>query len=690
MLELTYHTGEVCRNREVELDKALASHPDIKFVKNEVRIPGYFEDGAQYANAWLASHPAGKDNLAIWGCWDDPAIGAIGSLRAQGRTDVKVYGVNGNAQALENIQKGFMTATAFQDSYTEGYNMIKLLPEIVKAGANWQPKAIEVPAILVTKENIEKFLADHPVRGEVNPGAQRHGRRATNRGRQRRPPLVSANAISKAFGGAQALRGVSLSILPGEVHGLVGANGAGKSTLIRILAGLTQPDSGEIVIDGRRVAISSPHLANELGMSFIHQELAFVPGMTVLENIMLGLPKKTRFGVVDWPAIARDIAPIAKRVGVRAPLSANVNGLSTAENWLINITRALVRNARLIVMDEPTAALSMAESERLFGIIRELGRSGIAVLYVSHRLDEILELCRRVTVLRDGGRVAELTGAALTRPALVEAIVGGAVESQPEHVVASAIDEIAISVRGVSRAPKVRNVSFDLRKGEVLGLGGLVGAGRSELARMLFGADRPDSGEMRLEGRPFAPRSPSQAVKAGIGFVPEERRAEGLILAKSVGLNLGLANLKSIIVSPMLPLISGRRRDALVSRTIQQLAIKGASGDTPVGRLSGGNQQKVVIGRWLQSKPKVLILDEPTRGVDVGARAEIHRLIRGLARQGMAVLVISSDPEELPDLCDRVLIMAEGRIVGELAGGALTRHAIISASYAGITEQSVA
>ena len=224
----------------------------------------------------------------------------------------------------------------------------------------------------------------------------------------------------------------------------------------------------------------------------------------------------------------------------------------------------------------------------------------------------------------------------------------------------------------------------------MLGLGGLVGAGRSELARMLFGADRPDSGEMRLEGRPFAPRSPSQAVKAGIGFVPEERRAEGLILTKSVGLNLGLANLNSIIVSPMLPLISRRRRDALVSRTIQQLAIKGASADAPVGRLSGGNQQKVVIGRWLQSKPKVLILDEPTRGVDVGARAEIHRLIRGLARQGMAVLVISSDPEELPDLCDRVLIMAEGRIVGELAGGALTRHAIISASYAGITERSVA
>ena len=245
-------------------------------------------------------------------------------------------------------------------------------------------------------------------------------------------------------------------------------------------------------------------------------------------------------------------------------------------------------------------------------------------------------------------------------------------------------------MRKISRAPKVRSVSFDLKKGEVLGLGGLVGAGRSELARILFGADRPDSGAMTLGGKRYAPRSPARAVKAGVGFVPEERRAEGLILSKSVALNLGLANLASIVVSPMLPLISGRRRAALVERTIQALAIKGASADKPVDRLSGGNQQKVVIGRWLQSKPKVLILDEPTRGVDVGARAEIHKLIRGLAREGMAVLVISSDPEELPDLCDRVLIMAEGRIVGELAGGALTRHAIIAASYAGVTEQSVA
>jgi ribose transport system ATP-binding protein len=496
------------------------------------------------------------------------------------------------------------------------------------------------------------------------------------------PPFVSVNSISKAYGGAQALKGASLSILPGETHGLVGANGAGKSTFIRILAGLTQPDGGEIFVEGKRVVSETPHQANELGMSFIHQELAFVPGMNVLENIMLGLPKRTRFGIVDWSSIAREIAPIAKRVGLTAPLGASVNGLPTAENWLINITRALVRKARLIVMDEPTAALSPAESERLFSIIRDLRSSGVAILYVSHRLDEILDLCQRVTVFRDGRSVAELADAKLTRETLVEAIVGGTIEGLRKNTGPAPTGQIVLSARGLRRAPKVNEISFDLKKGEVLGLGGLVGAGRSEVARLLFGADRPDKGAMTLEGKRFAPRSPAAAVKAGLGFVPEERRAEGLILSKSLAFNIGLANLDAIVFNPMLPFISRSRRRGLAERTIRDLAIKTASIETPVGKLSGGNQQKVVIGRWLQSKPKVLILDEPTRGVDVGARAEIHRLIRTLASGGMAVLVISSEPEELPDLCDRVLVMAEGRVVSELAGDSLTRHRIISASYA--------
>ncbi len=495
-------------------------------------------------------------------------------------------------------------------------------------------------------------------------------------------PFVTAEGIAKSYGGVQALKGVSLSIVPGEVHGLVGANGAGKSTLIRVLAGLTQPDAGRILVDGRPAAIPTPPHASALGMTFIHQELAFVPGMSVIENIMLGLPKVARFGVVNWRAVAREVAPVAARVGITAPLFATVKGLSTAERWLINICRALVRKARLIVMDEPTASLSAAEGEKLFRIVEDLSGSGVAVLYVSHRLDEVLRLCGRVTAFRDGRSVAEIGGAELTRAALVQAIVGRAVGGSAGPTAAPATGPVALSVRGLARHPRVAGVSFDLRRGEVLGIGGLVGAGRTELVRLIYGADRTDAGTMALDGRAFAPRSPAAAVRAGLGLVPEERRAEGLLLAKSVAFNLQLANLSRIVRGRALPLIDGRRRRSLAQAAVRDLAVKTPDIETPVGRLSGGNQQKVVIGRWLLRGPKVLILDEPTRGVDVGARGEIHRLIRDLARRGMAVIAISSEPDELPDLCDRVLVMAEGRIVRELAGPALTRNAIIEASYA--------
>lgn len=495
-------------------------------------------------------------------------------------------------------------------------------------------------------------------------------------------PFLVAEDIAKSYGGVQALKGVSLSIFPGEVHGLVGANGAGKSTLIRVLAGLAQPDRGRILCDGRPVAIATPHRASELGMNFIHQELAFVPGMTVVQNIMLGLPKRSRFGLIDWRAIARDVAPVAQRVGITAPLFSTVKGLPAAENWLVSICRALVRKARLIVMDEPTASLSGSEGERLFAIIEDLARSGVAVLYVSHRLDEIMRLCHRVTAFRDGRSVAEIGKSKLVRPALVEAIVGRSIERLAKTPAPCGSHEVVLNVRNLVRQPRVKGVSFDLHRGEVLGIGGLVGAGRTELVRLIYGADKTDAGTVALDGKPFAPRSPAQAVKAGLGLVPEERRAEGLVLGKSVAFNLQLANLARIVRSPVLPLVDRRRREALSLATIRELAIKTAGTEIPVGRLSGGNQQKVVMGRWLLRGPKVLMLDEPTRGVDVGARGEIHRLIRELAAKGMAVLVVSSEPDELPDLCDRVLVMAEGRIVRELDGAAATRSAIVEASYA--------
>ncbi len=498
------------------------------------------------------------------------------------------------------------------------------------------------------------------------------------------PPLLEAVDVAKAFGGVQALKGVALTLRPGEIHGLVGANGAGKSTLIRILAGLTQADRGGILVDGAPVRLASPSQATELGMSFIHQELAFVPGMNVIQNIMLGLPKTSRLGLIDWRAIARDVEPIARRVGITAPLFANVKGLSTAENWLINICRALVRKARLIVMDEPTASLSMSESERLLSIVRDLSQSGVAVLYVSHRLSEILDISDAVTVFRDGQSVRRLRKDELTRAALVDAIVGRHVEAAPSarrQVESQA--EVALTVENLTRLPRVKGVSFSLRRGEVLGIGGLVGAGRSELIRLIYGADRIDSGTMTLRGAPFAPKSPSEAVRAGLGLVPEERRAEGLVLSKSVAFNMQIANLDAIVRNRWLPLIDYRRRDALSQSTVQKLAIKTESVEAPVGRLSGGNQQKVLLGRWLVRTPRILILDEPTRGVDIGARSEIHKLIREFADKGMAVLIVSSEPEELPDLCDRVLVMAEGRIVRQLDGDELSRNAIIEASYAG-------
>ncbi|HWA47725.1 MAG TPA: sugar ABC transporter ATP-binding protein [Dongiaceae bacterium] len=495
-------------------------------------------------------------------------------------------------------------------------------------------------------------------------------------------PFLTAEGMFKSFGGAQALKGVSLDLRPGEVHGLVGANGAGKSTMIRILAGLVRPDTGEIRIDGQPIAIDTPHRATELGMNFIHQDLALVPSMSVLQNIMLGVPKKTRLGLVDWPSIARDIAPIAERVGIRAGLDTKVRDLSTAESWLVSICRALVQKARLIVMDEPTASLSVGESERLFEIIADLARSGVAVLYVSHRLDEILRLCDRVSVFRDGASVGCLDRAQLTRRALVEAIVGHRETTETLIVRRKPEGAPVLTVDGIARRPKVNGVSFALHRGEVLGIGGLVGAGRTELARLIYGADRVDAGTMTIDGKPFAPRSSTEAYRAGIGLVPEERRAEGLLLTKSVAFNLSLANLRSLTLSSLFPMMSGRKRAELSRETVRELAIKTASIGTPVGRLSGGNQQKVVIGRWLRRQPRILILDEPTRGVDIGARAEIHRLIRKLAADGMAVLVISSEPDELPDLCDRVLVMADGKIVSELAGEGISRASIVAASYA--------
>lgn len=497
-------------------------------------------------------------------------------------------------------------------------------------------------------------------------------------------PLVRVRALSKSFAGARALTGVDLDLHAGEVHGLVGANGAGKSTLIRCLAGLVTPDSGVIEVDGRPVTLTTPKDAGDLGLAFIHQELNVVPHFDATANMLLGRRKPSRFGIVDWGRARRPAIEAGRRLGVTFPLDRRVDELSVAQRWMVSIGRALVANARVIAMDEPTASLSATESERLFEVVRDLAASGVAVLYVSHRLDEVLDLCDTVSVFRDGHLTRRVTRGELGKPGLIREIIGRdltPVEPEVARAGTANRETPLLEVRCLTRG-LVQDASFELRRGEVLGLGGLVGAGRTELARMICGVDRPLAGSMLLGGEKVTFASVTAAVRHGIGLVPEERRSQGLILHRSVAFNINIADQRPLRRVPWLPLLHVGRARARAVELSERLGIKTTNVDEPVSSLSGGNQQKVLIARWLTRERKVLVLDELSRGVDIGARAEIHAIIRELARAGTGVIAISSDVEELVALCDRVVVMAEGRVTGELAGAELTEEGIVALSYA--------
>jgi ribose transport system ATP-binding protein len=500
-------------------------------------------------------------------------------------------------------------------------------------------------------------------------------------------PLLQVRALSKQFGGAHALSAVDLDIRRGEVHGLVGANGAGKSTLIRCLAGVTRPDSGDLLIDGVPVDIASPQDAERAGFAFIHQELNLVPHFTAVQNILLGLPKPRTLGFVRWKQAEILARGAAERIGAAFRLDQRVDELSVGDRWIVMIARALMQNATLIAMDEPTASLSDVESAALFRIVRELAASGVSILYVSHRLDEVLDLSDRITVFRDGKVTDRAVRGDLDKRGLIRAIVGHDV------VPAARADRTAITreapvfeAEHLQDLPMVKDVSFQVFPGEVLGLGGLVGAGRSEVARLAFGAAKLDGGSFTLLGRPFRPRNVAQAVEQGIALIPEERRSEALILEKSVTFNASLAALEQLRSVPGLPFVSARKARNRTLEVIRSLSIKTTSPALEVGRLSGGNQQKVVIARWLLPGIKVVFFDEPSRGVDVGAREEIHAAIRDLADRGVGTVVISSDVEELAMLCDRVVVLREGEVTGELAGADVTEKKIVELSYAPVHE----
>ena len=495
------------------------------------------------------------------------------------------------------------------------------------------------------------------------------------------PPVIRVRELSKQFGVIQALSGIDLDIEAGRVHGLVGANGAGKSTLVKILAGVEHPDSGTIELDGRAVHIGDVHQAHALGLSFIHQELNLVPKFTARQNMVLGLRTSGRLGLIDRRLVRAETDAVAQRLKMPFSLDVPVERLSVAARWEISIGRALVRRAKLIAMDEPTASLSSEEAEHLFEIVHELAAASMAVLYVSHRLDEIIRLCDIVTVFKDGRLAATMSPPEMTRATLVRAIVGREIASTPSRP-RQGPQEVVLAVKDLRRGRTVRGMTFDVHSSEVVGLAGLAGSGRTETARMVFGADRPDGGEMYLDGVPIQPSDPTDAIGAGIALVPEERRSQGLFLKETITFNLTLPAWQRYRLVRWLPLVNRGAARKAAARTIASLGVQAKNEQVPVMQLSGGNQQKVVIGRWLGLASRVLILDEPTRGVDVGARGEIQALIRQLADEGRAILLISSEFDELL-WCDRVLVVVEGRVAGQLVRDEITEEAMLRLCYAG-------
>ncbi|MFL9945509.1 sugar ABC transporter ATP-binding protein [Paraburkholderia agricolaris] len=476
--------------------------------------------------------------------------------------------------------------------------------------------------------------------------------------------------VSKTFGPVQALKGVSLDVRLGEIHALMGENGAGKSTLMKILSGAYVPDEGsEILIEGRKVAINGPMAARQLGIAIIYQELALAPNLTVAENIYLGR-EPSRRALIDRTAMVAGVEDVLQRLGASFTARHKVADLSIAERQLVEIARAVHARSRVLIMDEPTTTLSERETERLFALVRKLKQEGLAIVYISHRMKEVYELSDRVSVLRDGTYVGTLERDAITPAAVVRMMVGRDLSSfyKKDHDAHLGRGRVILSVRDVADGKRVQPCSFDIHEGEVLGIAGLVGAGRTELARLIYGADPKVSGTVAVDGAQVSIRSPLDAVDAGIAYLTEDRKLLGLMLDMSVSENINLGVIaRDALAGGFRNLAKGRQRAA---SAIEVTGIRTGSPDAPVGGLSGGNQQKVLLSRLLETNPRVLILDEPTRGVDIGAKSEIYRLIDRLAREGVGVAVISSDLPEIVGICDRVIVMREGHIAGEVGGAA--------------------
>ncbi len=486
--------------------------------------------------------------------------------------------------------------------------------------------------------------------------------------------VIEAASITKRFGGAVAVDDVSVSVRAGEIYALVGENGAGKSTLMRILAGILVPTEGTVLIDGKPIE-GGTRAALDAGIALVHQELSLVPEMTVAENIMLGV-FPTRGGTISRKEMRRHAGEALSEIGISIDLDEPVSRLSVSMRQFIEIARAVARKPRVLILDEPTATLTPAETDYLLQMLKRLAAGGLAIVYISHRLPEIFAICERVTVLRDGRLIETMDIATTTPDALIDKMVGRQLKRDLGVVRESNPGEVVLSARGIT-APMVGGIDLDVRAGEIVGLGGLVGAGRSEFVRAMLGVDLRTGGDVTIvvDGRPRRVSSYQSAVRHGIAFVPEERRQDGLALSMSVSDNIALPNRRAISRAGV---TSPAKQQAFATKLADTVGLRPPNVKRDAGDYSGGNQQKIVIAKWLGLRPRVIVLDEPTRGVDVGAKAEIHRLVRELADEGTAVLVISSDLPELLELSDVIHVIRDGQIAGTLAGAEAGERSVMS------------
>ncbi|WP_055046654.1 sugar ABC transporter ATP-binding protein [Devosia sp. A16] len=489
-------------------------------------------------------------------------------------------------------------------------------------------------------------------------------------------PLLSARGIAKSFASVEVLRDVDLDLQPGEIHALLGENGAGKSTFAKILAGVHRPSRGTLALNGERVEVTSPIVAQKLGITLIHQEPISFPDLSVAENLVLGRDAGGALSRVRWAEMTREARRLMDLLGVRIDVTRPMRGLSIADQQMVEIARALASNSRLIIMDEPTAPLTPREVETLFAIARRLRDEGRTIVFISHRLEEVRALCDRVTVFRDGAKVATEAIGALTDADIIRLMIGRPVKEYM-HKQSARIGEVALKVDNLTLPGVFTAIGFEVRRGEIVGLGGLVGAGRTDVARAIFGVAPAASGSIEVGGKPVGIADPSDAIALGLAFVPEDRAYAGIFRTLPVEQNITAAVPGRIAPGGF---IRRTIEKALAADAIRKLRIRLASPRQPIGELSGGNQQKAILARWLLTDPGVLILDEPTRGIDIGVKAEFYEMIGELAAQGRAILLISSELPELLALCDRVLVMSEGRLTADIPRAEATQERIMEAA----------